>query len=153
MTNLLVRVLALLGLICGFGAGPALAAPAIDYSNAANWLCRPGRDDVCSRPLTSTVLSAADGKQTKVTYGPDPAAPIDCFYVYPTVSQEPTANADMTSGPEEQRVVAQQFARFASSCRPYAPLYRQTTVAAMRRQAGGADSDLAYSDVLAAWKS
>jgi NAD(P)-dependent dehydrogenase (short-subunit alcohol dehydrogenase family) len=35
----------------------------------------------------------------------------------------------MTSGPGEQRAVAQQFAAFASVCRPFAPIYRQVTIA------------------------
>ena len=34
----------------------------------------------------------------------------------------------------------QQFARFASKCRPFAPMYRQITLAGLRRRArGGAD--------------
>jgi len=134
-------------------AGPAPAAPVIDYAQPSSWLCRPGRDDICTRPLTSTVVSPADGALTRKTYAPDPAAPVDCFYVYPTVSREPTANADMTVGPEVEHAAAEQFARFATKCRLYAPLYRQTTVAAMRGAASGADSDLAYGDVLAAWRA
>lgn len=153
--NLLARVLTLLGMVCCLGLAPSkpvLAAPAVDYSQPANWLCRPGRDDVCSQPLTSTVVSPADGALTKKTYTPDPAAPIDCFYVYPTVSHEPTANADLTDGPEERHAARQQFARFAAKCRPYAPLYRQTTVAAMEGAATDPDPAMAYGDVLAAWR-
>ena len=156
MTNRLIHALALAGLLCGFGAfcpAPGAAAPAPDYANPASWLCRPGRDDVCSRPLTSTVLSPADGAQTKKTYGPDPDAPIDCFYVYPTVSQQKTANADMTEGPEEDRVATAQFARFGAVCRTFAPLYRQNTMAALRGQARVVDAGMAYGDVRAAWKS
>lgn len=129
------------------------AAPPIDYSVQSNWLCWPGRADACGTPLTSTVMAPATGALTRRTYAPDPAAPIDCFYIYPTVSQEPTANADMTSGPEEQHAAAEQFARFGGKCRTFAPLYRQTTVAAMRGQVQGADRDLAYGDVRAAWRS
>lgn len=131
---------------------PAAAAPAVDYSQPATWLCRPGRDDACSQPLTSTVVSP-DGTLVRKTYAADPAAPIDCFYVYPTVSREPSANADMTAGAEEKRAAAEQFARFGAQCRTFAPLYRQTTIAAMEGTAKGADSELAYRDVLAAWRS
>jgi hypothetical protein len=133
-------------------SAPALAGPAVDYSNPAHWLCRPGRADVCSTPLTSTVVAPADGSLTRKTYAPDPAAPIDCFYVYPTVSREPTANADLTASPEVQHAAAEQFARFSAVCRPYAPLYRQTTVAALDGRAQGADRAMAYGDVLAAWR-
>jgi hypothetical protein len=66
------------------------------------------------------------------SYAANPAAPIDCFYVYPTVSQAQTGNAGMTAAAEEQHVAAQQFAQFAGTCRTYAPIYLQTTVAAMR---------------------
>ena len=148
-----VRAIALLGLICSLGLPLRASADAgPDYADPASWLCRPGRADVCAEPLTSTVVAPSSGALTRRTYAPDPAAPIDCFYVYPTVSQQTTGNADMTAGPEEQRVVAQQFARFAGKCRPYVPLYRQTTVPAMRGDAKG-DADLAYGDVLAAWRT
>ncbi len=112
----------------------------------------PGRDDVCAQPLTSTELSPAD-ERTRKTYVPDPNARIDCFYVYPTVSREPTANADMAAGAEEKRTATEQLARFGAKCRTYAPLYRQTTVAALRGEAKDPDFELAYGDVLAAWRS
>ena len=33
-------------------ASPASAQPAaIDYGKAANWLCLPGQNDICARPL------------------------------------------------------------------------------------------------------
>ena len=148
-----IRLMFAAGLACVLAAPMAVAAPAApDYTDPANWLCRPGRADVCSEPLTSTVVAPADGARTQRTYVPDPAAPIDCFYVYPTVSQETQGNADLTAGPEEKRVATQQFARLAAVCRPYAPLYRQTTVPAMRGEVQGADSELAYADVLAAWR-
>jgi hypothetical protein len=155
MTNRLTHAMALLGLLSGLGTlcpTPGAAAAAPDYADPMNWLCRPGGADICSRPLTSTVLSPADGAQTRKTYLPDPAAPIDCFYVYPTVSREQTANADMTEGPEEDRVALAQFARFAAKCRTYAPLYRQNTMAALRG-AAQVDPGRAYGDVRAAWKA
>jgi hypothetical protein len=99
------------------------------------------------------VVAPTGGALTRKTYAPDPAAPIDCFYVYPTVSREPTANADMTASPEVQHAAAEQFARFSSVCRPYAPLYRQTTTAALDGRVQGADRAMAYGDVLAAWRS
>jgi hypothetical protein len=131
---------------------PGSAAEAIDYAKDSSWLCRPGRADVCNEPVVSTVL-APGGTPFRRTSRPDPAAPIDCFYVYPTVSQETAGNADMTAGPEETRAAGAQFALFAGVCRPFAPLYRQTTLGAMRGASGGGDSELAYADVRAAWRS
>jgi Protein of unknown function (DUF3089) len=53
-------------------------------------------------------------------------------------------------------VVRVQFARFASKCRPYAPVYRQVTLAALRSALRGEpipmDRELPYNDVLDAWK-
>jgi hypothetical protein len=130
----------------------AFAAEPEDYSRDASWLCRPGRADVCSEPVVSTVIPPDGSAISKRTYAPDPSAPIDCFYVYPTVSEEETANADMTAGPGEKRAAGSQFARFATRCRPYAPLYRQTTLGAMRGAVQGGDAELAYADVRAAWR-
>jgi pimeloyl-ACP methyl ester carboxylesterase len=127
-----------------------------DYAKSENWLCRPGRTDACSGTLTATVM-AGDGSHTQVSYHASPDAPIDCFYVYPTVSREPTANSDMTPGPEEERAAKLQFASFGRVCQLYAPLYRQTTLAGLHRDFHGDDgrssSALAYDDVLAAWRS
>ena len=44
----------------------------------------------------------------------NPNAPIDCFYVYPTVSTDPTPNSDMIADAAELNVIRQQFARFGS---------------------------------------
>lgn len=92
---------------------------------------------------------------TREDWQADPEAPIDCFYVYPTVSLDPTPNSDMLPGPEERSVIQQQFARFGSVCRVYAPLYRQITIPALRAALAGKpmkiDPILNYQDILEAW--
>ncbi|OCC24440.1 hypothetical protein MB02_07640 [Croceicoccus estronivorus] len=126
--------------------------PTIDYALPDNWLCLPGRADACTSDQSTTVV-AADGTATMETFSADAAAPIDCFYIYPTVSLEKTANSDMIAGPAEEMSAAQQFARFASVCRLYAPMYRQVTLNA--HQTGGSTREalaLAYGDVRAAWR-
>jgi len=55
-----------------------------DYSDPKTWLCRPGRTDACVVDLTSTVVDA-DGGLKREEWKANPNAPIDCFYVYPTV--------------------------------------------------------------------
>jgi len=132
---------------------PAETAPPKpnDYSDPKTWLCRPGGKDACAIDHTTTIV-AADGKLTRETWIADPKAPIDCFYVYPTVSTDPTPNSDMTADPAETNVIRQQFARFASKCQPYAPMYRQVTLVGLRRMlAPGAavtlDQGLQYDDV------
>lgn len=125
-----------------------------DYSKPETWLCRPGRQDACAVDLSTTVI-AANGKMTREDWAADPKAPIDCFYVYPTVSREPSGNSDMTQGPEEKAVITAQFARFASKCRVYAPMYRQVTIAALRAGIAGTPMPvnrvMAYEDVRDAW--
>jgi len=142
---------------------PSAAQPAADaappkpndYSDPKAWLCRPGGKDACAIDETATVV-AADGTLTRETWSADPKAPIDCFYVYPTISTDPTPNSDMNPDPAEMNVVKQQFARFASKCQPYAPMYRQVTLVGLRRMlAPGAavtlDQGLQYDDVKDAW--
>ena len=143
------------------GAQAPAAAPAAvvpnDYTDDKSWLCRPGRKgDACDIDLTTTVV-AADGTLTRETWAADPKAPVDCFYVYPTISTDPTDNSDMNADPAELNVIAQQFARFASKCRPFAPLYRQLTLAGLRKQLAGPrfafDKGVQYDDVRDAWRS
>lgn len=134
---------------------PAAAPEKNDYSQGETWLCRPGRtDDACAIDLSTTVV-AADGKLTREAWTANPKAPIDCFYVYPTVSMDQTPTSDMNAGNEERNVIRQQFARFASQCRPFAPLYRQVSLSGLRAgMAGGKlvlDRGLGYDDVLDAW--
>jgi hypothetical protein len=133
-------------------AAPAQAAN--DYTNPANWLCRPGRTDACAQDETATIVQANGGESVE-NWSADPNAPVDCFYVYPTVSTEPTPNSDMIPGPGETRVVQGQIERFASKCRVYAPMYRQITLAALTAFMTGrpvaADRMLAYDDVRDAW--
>ncbi len=113
-------------------AAAAEAPKPNDYADPKAWLCRPGAHDACDIDETTTVV-AADGTLTKETWKADPNAPIDCFYVYPTVSTDPSNNSDMNADPAEINVIKQQFARFASKCRPYAPMYRQITLVGLRK--------------------
>ena len=137
-------------------ASTTAATGGIDYAKPETWLCRPGRQDACAHPLAVTTI-AADGTRTR---GPaivaNANAPIDCFYVYPTVSNDPTGNSDMNAGPEELGVVFAQFSPLRTQCRLFAPLYRQVTITALRSRFTGtpmaADGALAYNDVLAAWR-
>jgi hypothetical protein len=134
----------------------AQAPAAPDYSRDSAWLCLPGRADTCSTPLATIALNANGyGSNGPSAVAKDP--PIDCFYVYPTVSNDQGMNSDLNAGREEKLAVEAQFARFASVCRPFAPVYRQMTVAAVAAYSAGADitpaGELAYRDVAAAWRN
>ena len=141
--------------------GPARAQtpaafPANDYADKANWLCWPGATDACKVDLDTTVI-AADGSTRLERYVAKPHPGIDCFYVYPTVSNDPGVVSTMKVEPEETRVVAQQFARFGAACRIYAPMYRQFTLTALRAAMvgggipAGPRPTTPYTDVRDAW--
>lgn len=126
-----------------------------------SWLCRPGMsDDPCELGLDTTVRES--GRPERVETPARPAAadrPVDCFYVYPTVSNQLAANATKSRDPELVSIARYQASRFSGSCRMYAPIYRQITLVALpiaiTLGAGLPDEDqqLAYSDVLEAWRS
>jgi hypothetical protein len=82
--------------------------------------------------------------------------PIDCFYVYPTVSKDEGLNSDLNVS-EEVGANEAQFARFASVCRPFVPIYRQMTLGAVASVMAGGDvkwpAAVAYEDVAAAWRT
>jgi hypothetical protein len=126
-----------------------------DYRDPKSWLCRPGlHNDACDVDLATTVINAG-GNLTRESWTADTNAPVDCFYVYPTVSTDPTPNSDMIPDAAELNVIRQQFARFGSVCRRYAPMYRQITLAGLRRVLSGGvalDHGLQYDDVRDAWR-
>ncbi|MEO8113433.1 MAG: DUF3089 domain-containing protein, partial [Phenylobacterium sp.] len=160
------KMLSALALSCGLvlsaagASAQTTAATKNDYSKPDAWLCWPGKaGDACAVDMTTTVIKA-DGSMTRETFKADPKAPIDCFYVYPTVSNDPGVNSDMTPNAEELMVVKQQLARFGSKCRIYAPMYRQFTLTALRAvilgkplpgSADPAARTRGYDDVVDAW--
>jgi hypothetical protein len=148
-------IVSIASLDSAFSQDTAAAPPsAADYANPDLWLCRPGRQDACSASQDATVV-AVDGTFTVEKFHPVKNPPVDCFYVYPTVSNEPSGNSDFKITGAEKSVVNAQFARFAAKCRLFAPMYRQVTLTALRSLIAGkpmpVDRDLAYNDVLAAW--
>ena len=66
-------------------------------------------------------------------------------------------NSDLIVDNSEKLAAQVQFARFASVCRTFAPIYRQMTLSAVAAYSAGANIDaaaaLAYDDVLAAWRN
>ena len=154
----MIRALILAVSVAVFAAAPVHAQSSIapDYARDSAWLCLPGRTDVCSAPLPTTELNASGyGATAPSLVAKDP--PLDCFYVYPTVSSDPGLNSDMVAGREEELMAQTQFARFASVCRTYAPIYRQMTLGSIAAYSAGLDITqagvVAYNDVAAAWRN
>jgi len=136
----------------------ASASPAESASPAPDstvWLCKPGiANDPCTGDLDATVVDAT-GNETveKRPVAVDP--PVDCFYVYPTVSRQTTVNASLAIDPEERAVALAQAAQFSGVCNVYAPMYRQLTLAAIAKPASISLSAAftALSDVSTAFQS
>ena len=130
-----------------------------DYANPALWLCRPDlKDNKCKVDLAATVI-AASGKTSLERFVPAKAPRIDCFFVYPTVSLDPGWQSDFVPDRMEWDDIKLQFARFGSVCRTFAPMYRQTTLTALRVASGGTPPSGerppatfgGYNDVVDAW--
>ena len=143
-------------------AQPAAAAEAPkpnDYGDAKSWLCRPGRKgDACDVDLTTTVV-AADGTLTRETWAADPKAPIDCFYVYPTVSTDPRRQQRHDAGPggDQRRPAAVRALRVEVPRLCADRTGRSRSPACASALATGADAarsseGVQYDDVRDAWQ-
>jgi hypothetical protein len=133
-------------------AGGAAAAPA---SAKTSWLCKPGqRNNPCTPSLTTTHVSPT-GEVGRVERVRRPSRPeVDCFYVYPTVSDDETPLANRTIDPEMRSIALFQAARYSSECKVYAPVYRQFTLRTIGNQSAvPADQrGIPYADVRSAWR-
>ena len=141
---------ALTGALLGLAFGAATAQAEVV------WLCEPSMeaDNPCEIPQDTTRQAAAgpDGVETPK---PGPRK-IDCFYVYPTVSNQLSPNADKSRDPELESIAQYQAARFSLECRVFAPIYRQGTLYGISSSVAGGerqyDVELAYGDVREAWR-
>jgi hypothetical protein len=155
------------------GAVPGPALPVADgtlaryagyvspvYADPAAWVCRPGaaRNACAGTPLDATAI-AADGTLTPEPWPAPADPPVDCFYVYPTVSTDPGLRSDLAwSDDAEGAAVFSQAGRLQDRCRVYAPAYRQLTVngiqALLAGRTDGVEATLSESgtDVLDAFR-
>jgi len=149
---------------CGAAKGrPATTSDAATSPAAASgprdrwgtvWLCRPGlAADPCTAGLATTVV-AANGATHIVRARAAENPPIDCFYVYPTISGQPTINANLDIDLRLTEVAIAQASPFSQVCRVYAPVYRQITLGALDHPSRItlADGLIAYRSVLAAFR-
>jgi pimeloyl-ACP methyl ester carboxylesterase len=145
------------------GAPPDQPAEVVDpydghtseiYGDTANWICHPDKTDDSCRDLSATAI-AADGSQERADLQVAEDPPIDCFYVYPTTSQDPGPVSDLNVDESELSTVRAQAAPFASSCRVFAPAYRQVTISAIFSGgfSDGTSIETAHADVVDAWKT
>lgn len=109
-------------------AAVALGAPAAASAEDTVWICKPGQaDDLCAGTIDGATLPPPGETAEPLgnTRPEDP--PVDCFYLYPTQSEQATPNSDLAKDPPIRRVVVQQARMFSTVCDVYAPMYRQVT--------------------------
>jgi hypothetical protein len=147
-----LAIVALLAVAAALMMG-ALAPSGADA--ATKWLCKPGaKPNPCKGSLATTVISS-DGSSTVETPKNAKKPKYDCFYVYPTVSEQPTPNANKEIDPQQTAIAQYQAARYSEHCKVYAPVYRQATLAGISDpdNTDPAIFEKAYGDVLKAWKN
>jgi Protein of unknown function (DUF3089) len=119
------------------------------------WLCKPGKKpDPCKTDRTATVVSYSGETRHEAVEKPVHATPrIDCFYVYPTVSEQEGPNANLEIEPQETQIAIDQASRFSQDCKVYAPVYPQLTLKAINTPGGVTPEDAAkaYLGVLDAF--
>lgn len=125
-----IRVIPVVTAVAVVACVAAVAAPSAGAKTV--WLCFPGHaPDPCAPGLSTTVYSPKL-KKLGVQHPRRVRKPaVDCFYVYPTVSGQPTGNSNLVIGPAERSVALYQAARYSQYCKVYAPMYRQVTLAAL----------------------
>lgn len=133
----------------------SFAQTSLDYANEDLWLCHPDSLRFCLQNQSATTINE-DGRLKIEPHRFSPTPAFDCFYVYPTVSDDSSANSDVHPGRFEAHAIQAQFARFGEVCRLYAPIYRQATSTALRNllvgKAADIDRDMLVNDVAAAWQ-
>src|ERR1700712_2227120 len=138
---------AALVLLLALGAGAAQAK--------TTWLCKPGlASNPCAPGLATTVISPTGETQGTLTPAKAKSPKIDCFYVYPTVSDQKTPQATRKIDPEERSIALYQAAGYAGQCRIYAPMYRQVTLQGLLQPKTVTTKmrTQGYQDVVAAWR-
>jgi hypothetical protein len=119
------------------------------------WLCKPGlKANPCTPSLSTTVFSPTV-EALRVEHPRRVRRPkFDCFYVYPTVSDQPTLQANRRIDPELRSIALYQAGRYSRDCRVYAPVYRQLTVTGiLSTDTSPAMRARAYGDVRKGWQT
>jgi DUF3089 family protein len=155
------RVVVAIGLAAALACLPAPSAlaakkPKKHVRDTTTWLCKPGLPDNPCEPGFSTTMLSPSGQITGTQdVKPDRKRKIDCFYVYPTVSDDESTNSDLSIDPEERSIALYQAARYSLHCRVFAPMYRQVTLRGILGTGGITNEarQIAYGDVLAAWRT
>ncbi len=120
------------------------------------WLCKPGKKANPCEPSLTTTLFSPSGKPLAVQRVRRVSHPkADCFYVYPTVSDQPGPQATKVVDDVLRSIALYQAARYSRDCRVYAPVYRQVTIQGLLNSQNVTPEmeEEAYRDVREAWRT
>ena len=103
-----------------------------------------------------TTVAQPDGTLSVQKFIPAKNPKIDCFYVYPTLSEAKSTAAPLAPEPAAVDTTRAQVGRFQSVCRLFVPVYRQVTLAGLAGMLAGKPvpqsvRDQATADVVSAW--
>ncbi len=135
--------------VATIGAMGAMFSTSASAADSTSWLCKPGQADNPCLGKFGGNSNNADGSVTDLGYDAKADPPVDCFYVYPTQSEQDGANADLNPDQELKDVAVNQARMFSRVCDVYAPLYRQYT---FKAPITDEVRDTAYAGVLQGWK-
>ena len=144
----------------GWRRGAVLAFVSIAMLGAADtaaartvWLCKPGlQANPCMPSLSTTVFSPSGERLATQRVRRVRRPKYDCFYVYPTVSDQPALQASRRIDPELRSIALYQAARYTQDCRVFAPVYRQLTLRGITSSDTTPEMrESAYRDVREAW--
>lgn len=127
-------------------------APAMAQAEETTWICKPGQaDDLCAGTIEGSTMPPPGQAPEPLGYTRPDDAPVDCFYLYPTQSDQAGPNANLDKDPPIRRVVVQQARMFSTVCDVYAPMYRQVTLNG-DQSAYNPSVETAYQSAKAAFK-
>jgi hypothetical protein len=134
------------------GAAAAVRAAA---ASQTVWLCQPGQAaDPCAYSPAATAVSSS-GATSSVAESGASTSKFDCFYAYPTVSTQFSANSNLVVGKAEIATAVDQASRFSSLCDVYSPMYRQVTLVGLAAgfERNSSIQEIAYNSLLSGWQS
>jgi hypothetical protein len=120
------------------------------------WLCKPGqRANPCEPSLTTTTFTPAGKRMGVDRVRRAVRRKADCFYVYPTVSDQKQPQATQIVDDVLRSIALYQAARYSRDCRVFAPVYRQVTIQGLLNPGTVTTEmrELAYADVVEAWRA
>ena len=121
------------------------------------WLCKPGQkaEPLREPSLKSTLFSPSGERLGVQNTRRASRRRADCFYVYPTVSDQKQPQATQVVDDVLRSIALYQAARYSRDCRVFAPVYRQVTIQGLLQPDTVTPEmrEQAYADVREAWRT